>query len=62
MKIPTEEFYALNNTFQFLCELASPTATPKLPKEIRLKAMQCLKHYPQPVRLEEIYANKGTRL
>jgi len=55
MTIPLQEYYSLLNTIQFLTELTDPQKTPKVPKEVRLKAMQCLKHYPRPDRIEEFF-------
>lgn len=55
MTIPIEEYYTLTNTLRFLLELTDSTKTPKIPSEVRQKAAQCLKHYPNLNRLEEMY-------
>ena len=44
--MPNERFYAIRNTREFLVELMDPKKTPKVPKEIRLKAYYAIKHFP----------------
>lgn len=55
MTLPIEEYYALAYSLGFLLELTDPQKTPKVPKEVRKKALDCLKHYPRLDRLDEIY-------
>ena len=52
MTVPIEEYFALKNTHAFLVELAS---TPKIPKNIKQKALICLKHYPTSETLHDLY-------
>ena len=46
MTIPSERTRAIQGTEQFLLDLLSPTATPRVPPEIRQRALRCLRHYP----------------
>jgi hypothetical protein len=55
MTITIEEKQALFNTMRLLYELADSTKTPNVPKPVRDKAIVCLKHFPTPVRLDEIF-------
>lgn len=55
MTIPIEEYNSLCNTMKFLYELLDPSKTPKVPKEIRNKASMCLRHYPDIIKLSEMY-------
>lgn len=41
-----EENRAIERVRQFLYDLLDPKKTPKVPKEIRLRARQIVKHYP----------------
>ena len=45
MTMPNERFYAIRNTREFLVELMDPKKTPRVPKEIRLKAYYAIKHF-----------------
>jgi hypothetical protein len=51
--MPNERFYAIRNTREFLVELMDPKKTPKVPKEIRLKAYYAIKHFPGEYHMEE---------
>jgi hypothetical protein len=42
------------NARQFLIDLLSPKATPKIPKIVRESARAALKHYPQVYELEDL--------
>ena len=53
MTMPNERFYAIRNTREFLVELMDPKKTPKVPKEIRLKAYYAIKHFPGEFHMEE---------
>ena len=46
MTMPNERYYAIRTTRAFLVDLMDPKKTPRVPKEIRMKAYYCLKHYP----------------
>ena len=51
--MPNERQYAIRNTRAFLVELLDPKKTPRIPKDIRLKAYYCLKHFPGEYHMEE---------
>ena len=53
MTMPNERFYAVRNAREFLVELMDPKKTPKVPKEIRLKAYYAIKHFPGEFHMEE---------
>ena len=53
MTMPNERFYAVRNTREFLVELMDPKKTPRVPKEIRLKAYYAIKHFPSEYHMEE---------
>ena len=53
MTMPNERFYAIRNTREFLVELMDPKKTPRVPKEIRLKAYYAIKHFPGEYHMEE---------
>jgi hypothetical protein len=44
--MPRERRQAVIRTEKFLIDLMDPKKTPRVPKEIRKKAAQCLRHYP----------------
>jgi hypothetical protein len=46
MTLPYERSNAVKITRNFLVDLCTPAVTPKVPKEIRDRARQCLRHYP----------------
>jgi len=46
MTMPKERRQAVIRTEKFLIDLMDPKTTPRVPKEIRKKAAQCLRHYP----------------
>lgn len=46
MSLPEEEKRALDQAKQFLYDLMNPKETPKVPKYIRLRARNVVKHYP----------------
>jgi hypothetical protein len=48
MTIDIERLWAVNNTMDFLFDLAQPHRTPRVPKAIRQRARRLLKHYPSP--------------
>ena len=46
MTIPTERSRAVVHAEQFLQELTNPRLTPRVPREIRQRALRILRHYP----------------
>lgn len=46
MTLPDERYRAVLQTREFLFDLADPKKIPRLPKEIRQRAVWCLRHYP----------------
>lgn len=52
--MPNERFYAIRNTRAFLVELMDPKKTPRIPKEIRLKAYYAIKHFPGEHHMEKV--------
>lgn len=62
MTMPEEMFNAIRNARMFMEALMDPTATPKVPKEIRKRARDRLKHFPSEFdtkELENIYYAAG---
>jgi hypothetical protein len=55
MNILLAEYIAICNTLNFLYELVDETKTPKISNTIREKARMCLKNYPNPTTLKELY-------
>ena len=51
MTIPIEEKWAIQNTRKFLVGLY----TMKVPRSIKIMALQLLKHYPADYRTDEIF-------
>jgi len=52
MTLPDERYRNILQTRKFLMELTSPHMTPKVPKVIRERARNLLKHYPNDYILE----------
>lgn len=46
MTLPDERYRALIETRRFLYDLLSAKDTPKVPRAIRLRARNCLRHFP----------------
>jgi hypothetical protein len=46
MTLPDERYRAIRITETLLTDLCSSKATPGVPREIRQRAAQCLRHYP----------------
>ncbi len=46
MTLPDERYRAVKQAEQFLQDLLNPKKTPRVPKEIRVRAYSVLKHYP----------------
>ena len=56
MTMPNEEANSLNWTREFLLALLDPKRTPRVPKRIRQEARRLVKHYPFPMKIEELYS------
>jgi hypothetical protein len=54
MTLPDERYRAMKCGYQFLLDLCNPSATPRVPKEIRQRASSILKHYPSQYHFELI--------
>lgn len=54
MTLPHERALAVENTREFLLSLLDPKQTPRVPKVIRKRAGQLLKHYPDKLHLKEL--------
>ena len=54
MTLPNEWFISMKNTREFLFELLDAQKTPKVPREIRKKASDCLKHFPMKPDIDEL--------
>jgi hypothetical protein len=46
MTMPDERFRAVKYAREFLYDLLDPKKTPKVPREIRQRALRVLRHYP----------------
>lgn len=57
MTLPDERTRAILNTQQFLRNLLDPKKTPKVPREVRLDALRCLRHYPHAFELANFKKN-----
>jgi hypothetical protein len=63
MTLPNEWFISMRKTRKFLFDLLNPEETPRVPKEIRKMASECLKHFPMEheiAELEEMYNTAHT--
>jgi hypothetical protein len=56
MTLPDERYRALVYTERFLMDLCDPSATPKVPRTVRQRAAQCLRHYPTSYHLDQMAA------
>ena len=54
MTLPDERYRAIRITETLLTDLCSSTRTPRIPKEIRQRAAQCLRHYPGLYDLQQL--------
>lgn len=52
MTVPEERTRAVVRTRDFLRELTSPLATPRVPRQVRNRAAALLRHFPQDFHLE----------
>ena len=51
MTLPDERTRAIHAAREFLLDLGNPQETPRVPKEIRLRARSVLRHYPWPAEM-----------
>lgn len=61
MTLPDERVRAVKNVRMFLYELMDPKRTPRVPREIRLRASQLAKHYPGDLYLNDIFSDYHKR-
>ena len=54
MTLPDERFIAVARVREFLYDLLDPKKTPRVPKEIRVRARNCLRHYPYETDMERV--------
>jgi hypothetical protein len=54
MTIGIERSNSLKHTRQFLMELLNPKMTPKVPKDVRMAASYCLRHFPSDLDIEQV--------
>lgn len=54
MTLPDERYWAIRKTEQFLSELCEPALTPRVPKYVRDRARNLLRHYPHEIDLERM--------
>jgi len=55
MTLPHEEYNSLLKAKEFLYDLLNPKITPDVPKAVRERARNILKHYPFELSLKELY-------
>lgn len=56
MTLPDERYRSLKATEQFLMDLCDPAKTPRIPRTVRQRAAQCLRHYPTSYDLQQLAA------
>jgi hypothetical protein len=54
MTLPSERTRAVLNAQNFLRDMLDPAVTPRIPRDIRKQAYNCLRHYPQPFEMETV--------
>ena len=57
MTLPSERTNAIILTKMFLRELLDAKLTPKVPRAVRLRALACLRHYPNVFELSNFKKN-----
>jgi len=57
MTLPDERYRAIKMAREFLWSLLDRSATPRVPKEIRLRARSVLKHYPGEFDMQNVLDN-----
>ena len=55
MTTSSERTNAVLRTRQLMLDLITPSATPKVPRPIRQRALRCLRHYPATYELERLW-------
>jgi hypothetical protein len=58
MTLPNERLNSVNKARQFLKDLLDPKKTPKVPRDVRHRAYEVLKHFPAEYEMED--ASKKT--
>ena len=53
MTLPRERYRSVIQTREFLVSLVTPSETPRVPSSVRQEARSLLKHYPDPLAMEE---------
>jgi hypothetical protein len=53
MTLPYERFRAVKSAREFLGDLIDPRKTPRVPKEVRKRALFVLRHYPLDHEMEQ---------
>ena len=54
MTLPFERSNSVKFTRTFLEDLINPQITPRVPKEIRQRALSCLRHYPSFWEIDQV--------
>jgi hypothetical protein len=54
MTLPDERFRATSRTREFLLDLCTPSATPRVPSWVRDRARALLKHFPTDLDLDSV--------
>jgi hypothetical protein len=54
MTVPEEMFNAIRNARHFMLALMDPKQTPKVPREVRKRARERLKHFPSEFDISEM--------
>ena len=54
MTLPHERVNAVNQTRRFLYDLLDPKVTPRIPRNLRLRALSLLRHYPTEYHMDRV--------
>jgi len=54
MTLPDERYRSLFNTRNFLIDLVNPRMTPRVPRQVRQRAMNLLRHFPNIYYLDQL--------
>lgn len=54
MTLPNEWFISMKKNRQFLFDLLNPNTTPRVSKDVRKRASECLKHFPMQPEIDEL--------
>lgn len=54
MTLPDERYRSIRITAQLLTDLCNSNSTPRVPREIRQRAAQCLRHFPGTYDLKQL--------